>query len=812
MYCTNCGYKLEDDALFCTNCGTRVQTDGIPGIVPESFGYAAPSQEAGQPAEQPWGQPEEPAWQQPADQWQQDPGATQIYDHVQMMEAAQDSYEQPAEPGAEVSGPAEPAEDMASVEQQAIENFEQQAVQNQEMDAGEAASIFQDQGQWQQPAEQPQTGYGFVGGQDQNYGQWQQPDQQWGQYGQPDQQWGQWQQPAEQPQTGYGFVGGQDQNYGQWQQPDQQWGQYGQPDQQWGQWQQPADQQAQTGYGFVGGYDQSYGQQPGQQWGQYGQQYGQQAQGGYGYGQQPVKKTKEKKKSKALLFIILGVVLLGLAAAAIWFFFLRHPKSDIALSKYISADFSGIDGYGSISAYLDYDALQKDIWTAMGHSEADMDDAKNQKDLAMVYQFTGELYADISQKTGLKNGDKVKVSIDVPQPIPEELRINVTDSEKEFTVEGLQDVKMFDPFEGIEVTFRGMEPFVKADYARVKNDDLYYYVDFELDKVSGLSAGDTVTVTATYNEDFLREMGYAVSSSSKTYTATSEGAYILDASRLSPEILTELETRARTYQQEQAAGWIEAAKLKDMAYIGYAFAIKEDFDPDYGSDYNALFSVFNVYIDTDDGPMIVYLWYGYENINEDEDGVQFTITGNPCQVSDMGVDTRVWTAKQKYYITGFGTIEEMEAFLDSYFAGSRTVFYNIEDIPDRGIEPQQPETTPQETTPESTPATSEPGHLTDDPNGYIFPNSNTELLDEAYLKTLTDQELQYARNEIVARYGRKFKTPEIAAYFGSKTWYVPTYEAEEFDKKMDSIINPIEKANVTLINKIEAERAAQKKQ
>ena len=77
---------------------------------------------------------------------------------------------------------------------------------------------------------------------------------------------------------------------------------------------------------------------------------------------------------------------------------------------------------------------------------------------------------------------------------------------------------------------------------------------------------------------------------------------------------------------------------------------------------------------------------------------------------------------------------------------------------------------------------------------------------------LTDEELKYARNEIVARYGRKFKTPELAAYFGAKTWYHPTYEPEEFDKKMDSLINAFEKANVNLINKIEAERAAQKKQ
>ena len=857
MYCTNCGSKLEDGAFFCTECGARVQTEEIPGIVPESFAYVAPDGQE-QPAEQNWQQPAEqtteewkrpydPSWQdgaRPDQKWQPEDGATQVFDHAQVLETAQEVpgqaeslMEVTAEDAAaavdEIAEAADavPAaeESTPSAEQQAIENFEQQAVQNQELISDESQSVFQDYGQWQQPEQQAPTGYGFVGGYGQNY---EQPNQQWQQPA--DQQWGQWQQPADQQ-----WQQPADQQWGQWQQPaDQQWGQWQQPaDQQWNQWQQPADQQGQpeqqapTGYGFVGGYGQNYGQpdqqwqQPGdQQWSQWQQPADQQGQGyGYapGYGQnqqfgqtQPVKrkKDKEKKKSKAPLFITLGVVLLALAAAAVWFFFLRHPKSDIALSKYISAEFSGIDGYGTISAYLDYDSLQKDIWKAMGHEEAEMKQDKYQQDLAKVYQFTGELYAEISQKTDLKNGDKVKVSIDVPQQIPDELCINVTDSEKEFTVEGLQEVQMFDPFEGIEVTFSGLEPFVKADYKRVKNDDLYYYVDFALDKTEKLSAGDTVTVTASYNADYLKEMGYAVSSDSKSYTVTSEGAYILEASRLNENIKADLDARSKTYQQEQAAGWIDAAKLTDMAYIGYAFIADEDFDPDYNTNSNMLFTIYNVYITTDDGPMVVYLWYGYDNVMEDAQGNQHTQTEVPRQVSDMGVDSRVWTANQRYYIAGFGTIDEMKAYLDNYFSGDGKVFYMVEDIPDRGLEPQQPETTPGNT-PETTPAAAgEPGHLTDDPNGYIFPNSNTEYLDETFLRTLTDEELKYARNEIVARYGRKFKTPELAAYFGAKTWYHPTYEPEEFDKKMDSLINAFEKANVNLINKIEAERAAQKKQ
>ena len=741
MFCSNCGSRLEDDAFFCTQCGMRIQREEFVSAAPESFAYIDPSVEAEQPAEQ------ADQWQPTEEQAQPDPDATQIFDHVQMMEAAKDLRDQAQEPGYEAAAAAQDAlqtaDSVQSIEQQAIENFEQQTVQNQDM-FDEPQNVFQtyDQqwNQWQQP-------------EDQQWNQWQQPaDQQWNQWQQPaDQQWNQWQQPA-------------DQQYAQWQQP---------ADQQWNQWQQPAAQ-ADQGYGYA---KTGYGQ---------------------GYAQTQPSRGRKEKRSKAPLFIILGVVLLALAAVAVWWFFLRNQKSDIALSKYISADFTGVDGFGSINAYLDYDELQKDIWTAMGHETADMDDVKSQKDLALVYQFTGQLYASISQKDGLSNGDKVKVSIDVPQDIPDELCIRVTDSEKEFTVEGLQAVQSFDPFGGIAVIFEGMDPFVKADYERIKTDDLYYYVDFSLDKTTGLSSGDTVTVTATYNEEYLREMGYRVTADTQTYTVVSDGAYILDASQLSQALLDQLDTQSKQLQQEQAAGWIDVAKLEDMSYIGYAFVADPEFDPDYDTKSNNLLLIYNVYISTDDGPLLLYEWFGYENIEQDAQGNQYAGYDSVYQVSDFGVDSRVWTANQKYYITGFGTIDEMKAFLDNYYSGAGTVFYDIHDIPEREVEWADP--------------TAQVGHLTNDPNGYIFPNSNTEYLDEAFLRTLTDQELQYARNEIVARYGRKFKTEEIAAYFGAKTWYVPTYEPEEFDKKMDSMINAFEKANITLINKIEAERAAQKKQ
>lgn len=83
---------------------------------------------------------------------------------------------------------------------------------------------------------------------------------------------------------------------------------------------------------------------------------------------------------------------------------------------------------------------------------------------------------------------------------------------------------------------------------------------------------------------------------------------------------------------------------------------------------------------------------------------------------------------------------------------------------------------------------------------YLLPNSDVEYLTEADISGLSREELCFARNEVFARHGRMFNTPQIAAYFEGKDWYHPTIPAAQFD---DSTLNAVEKANVQLISQYE---------
>ena len=92
---------------------------------------------------------------------------------------------------------------------------------------------------------------------------------------------------------------------------------------------------------------------------------------------------------------------------------------------------------------------------------------------------------------------------------------------------------------------------------------------------------------------------------------------------------------------------------------------------------------------------------------------------------------------------------------------------------------------------------------TEQTRDYIIEDSYARALTMEELTLLTAEELQIARNEILARHGRKFEDEKMQMYFESKSWYSGTMEAAEFDAYYDSILSETEKANVQLIQSME---------
>jgi len=81
---------------------------------------------------------------------------------------------------------------------------------------------------------------------------------------------------------------------------------------------------------------------------------------------------------------------------------------------------------------------------------------------------------------------------------------------------------------------------------------------------------------------------------------------------------------------------------------------------------------------------------------------------------------------------------------------------------------------------------------------FLLPQSGAQPLSPADIASLDKAQLRLARNEIYARHGRIFKSPDLAAHFSRYAWYRPV--AAEVS------LSPVEQQNVDLLQRAEADR------
>ena len=92
-------------------------------------------------------------------------------------------------------------------------------------------------------------------------------------------------------------------------------------------------------------------------------------------------------------------------------------------------------------------------------------------------------------------------------------------------------------------------------------------------------------------------------------------------------------------------------------------------------------------------------------------------------------------------------------------------------------------------------------------NGYILPDSLERVLTGEDIENLTLKGIEYAQNEIWARYGRAFDTEELKNYFLSQDWYNPRYQADgSEDQTILSQMSEAARENVEFLARAQAEQ------
>lgn len=352
--------------------------------------------------------------------------------------------------------------------------------------------------------------------------------------------------------------------------------------------------------------------------------------------------TKMKKHNPAKVLVPIAAV--AVVAAGGWAFANRTPTIDV--SKYMTLSADGYNTVGKLNIDFDTEKLEKDYGKQIATRFKKQ--MKNLKDdtyglsslTASLYDgYEADLFAETcatgsADKTkNLSNGDVVTYTWDDNSDEAEEaFGVKVKYTDITYTVSGLASVNTFDAFDGVDVEFSGISPDGRATVnslpTAAEAQGLYY----TLDENSGLSNGDTVTLTVHSNRDdfsdCIDKYGAMPQATEKTFTVEGLNEYVTSADTLSDSVLVSLQNQAEdVFKSYAAQRFSNGQTFKGMTYLGNYILTPKNKDSwgdkdrivlayqvtvhhDYTSELNTTY-------DADDS----FFWYiTFNNVSKDADG------------------------------------------------------------------------------------------------------------------------------------------------------------------------------------------------
>lgn len=277
-----------------------------------------------------------------------------------------------------------------------------------------------------------------------------------------------------------------------------------------------------------------------------------QEEGGTSY--RTVKSGEPGKKKRTALFLGIGIgaVLLLVLVVGIALMLTGKTKT-IDLSTYTSVSYEGYNGYGKAELQFDRERFlsdwRKKIRFGRGRLARSYKRAARGDDPAdFLYERFLEVSAalDTKERADLKNGDSVQLhwslDKDDDRDIQKTFGVKLKHEDQSFTVEGLEEIRTFDPFAQIELRLDGTSPNGRASLEIQDDSNFIRELTIELDKRDDLKNGDSVT--ASIDEErvsyFIQKHGIAPSPLKKEYKIENLAAYAEKDSEVPEELLEKM--------------------------------------------------------------------------------------------------------------------------------------------------------------------------------------------------------------------------------------------------------------------------------
>ena len=314
-----------------------------------------------------------------------------------------------------------------------------------------------------------------------------------------------------------------------------------------------------------------------------------------------------KKNLKNLMCISFTTLIFCVMSACFPF------KSSINLNDYIVIETEGYNTLGKASVEFDLDKFEAD-----NSKKIKMDSSLTMQQ--SLYNATQPellkiLYIDytVSEKNDLSNGDVITVKWKCDDASAKQFfGCNLNYSDIEYTVSGLEEVKTFDPFENITLSYSGIEPNGVLELNVDYDVPEMQFLSFSADKNNNLSEGEEITVSASLIgsvNDFVDKFSCLPSIYEKKYTVSQLSKYINDINEIPSDIIEKMDVQLKDHMTASFAGW-ENENLESIELIGeYLLAAKPGFEM---SENNKLVLAYRVKVNNPEGE-VEYIWFGYYN-------------------------------------------------------------------------------------------------------------------------------------------------------------------------------------------------------
>jgi len=277
----------------------------------------------------------------------------------------------------------------------------------------------------------------------------------------------------------------------------------------------------------------------------------------------------------------------------------------------------------------------------MSNSENEEDLLKSLSAFASYDNLQSSVNFEIDKAEELSNGDKITVTITWDNDIAKENGLKFSGESKEIEVTGLKKSTSIDLFADVHMEYSETSPNAVATVRNASNDAFIKNTRYSIDNSNALANGDTITVTASFDEYEALEKGYIPKEITKTYTVENVDEYIKSFDQITAETYEKMSSHATDIIESEMTDKYDAAQLlhPSEGIFGYEldelsvesivlkenifFLLKEGFNASSSMPNNSMFMVYEIHAKDERIPegFVTYVPIYFKNFILSPDGI-----------------------------------------------------------------------------------------------------------------------------------------------------------------------------------------------